>query len=99
CTGTPSDPITLRAETPGKVVLSGASQLRFGGSWLIARDLHFRKGHHPDGAVVFRADSKRLAHHCRLTESAIVEYNPSLPKDESKWVSIYGTQNRVDHCY
>ena len=41
-TGTPAQPITLRGQTPGKVILSGASSLRVAGRWLVVRGLVFR---------------------------------------------------------
>ncbi|NUP99062.1 MAG: hypothetical protein HUU35_04305, partial [Armatimonadetes bacterium] len=99
--GTAEQPITLRAQTPGKVILNGASSLRFAGSWLVADGLCFRDGQPPRGSAVveFRGDSKSPADHCRLTNSAIINVNPPDRETESKWVSLYGEDNRVDHCY
>ncbi|NDV63425.1 hypothetical protein G0Q06_13245 [Puniceicoccales bacterium CK1056] len=69
----------------------------------------------PSSLVQFRSNNgNRHAHHCRLTECAFVDYNfwevDSDDDDEdgdttekiwanSKWVQIYGTNNRVDHCH
>ena len=39
--GTAKAPITLRAETPGGVVLVGESQLRTSGKWWVIAGLHF----------------------------------------------------------
>ncbi len=96
--GAEGKPIVLRAETPGYVILNGTSTLRISGSYLIADGLRFVGGYSPSGAVVeFRSGSS--AHHCRLTNCAIVDYNPPNKSTDYKWVSLFGTHNRVDHCY
>lgn len=96
--GTPEAPLTLRAQTPGQVILSGRSSLRFAGCHLAAEGLLFKDGAIPGGHVVaFRGDSDEEASDCRLTNSAIIDYNPP-PGMSSNWVSLYGARNRVDHC-
>jgi poly(beta-D-mannuronate) lyase len=98
--GTPEAPVTARARTPGRVVLTGRSRLRIGGAGLVVDGLWFKGGEPVDGEVVsFRADSRRFADHCRLTNCAITDYNPMRKDEDSKWVSLYGTHNRVDRCY
>jgi len=93
-------PIILMAETPGKVVLSGASRLRIAGQWLVVDGLWFKDGALDGGSVIqFRKDRDGGAHHCRVTNTAIVDYNPASREVDYKWVSLYGTHNRVDHCY
>lgn len=97
--GTKEAPITLKAQTPGKVVLSGKSSLRFVGQHLVADGLLFKNGAISGGHVVaFRGDSDEEASDCRLTNSAIVDYNPPAGAS-SNWVSLYGARNRVDHCH
>ncbi|BFM08499.1 hypothetical protein GCM10025791_24530 [Halioxenophilus aromaticivorans] len=55
--GTPDKPITLRAQTNGNVVLTGQSNLRLAGEYLVVSGLVFRDGHTPSGAVIsFRKD-------------------------------------------
>lgn len=96
--GTELNPIVLRAESLGSVVLTGNSTLRIGGEWLVVDGLHFNGGQPASGAVVeFRAQGP--AYHCRLTNSAIRNYNPPEIGMGYKWVSLYGQHNRVDHCY
>ncbi|RMD97547.1 MAG: T9SS C-terminal target domain-containing protein [Calditrichaeota bacterium] len=96
--GTETQPIVLIAETPGRVLLNGTSTLRIGGSYLEVNGLRFVGGHSSSGAVIeFRSGSS--AQHCRLTNTSIEEYNPADRSREYKWVSLYGTYNRVDHCY
>ena len=97
--GTAEQPIVLRAGTPGKVVLTGASTLRIGGTYLIVDGLYFRDGYAASGAVIeFRSDAG-YSHYCRLTNTAIVNYNPASINTDYKWVSLYGSYNRVDHCF
>ncbi|WP_309723071.1 polysaccharide lyase 6 family protein [Armatimonas sp.] len=97
--GTASKPITLRAQTPGKVVLTGSSRLRLSGEYLVVSGLWFKKGKIDSGEVIaFRTKSDVLAHHCRLTQCAISDVNPQDKERDTKWVSLYGTYNRVDHC-
>lgn len=97
-TGADGNPIVLRAETPGYVILNGTSNLRISGSYLVVDGLRFVNGYSASGGVVeFR--SGLSAHHCRLTNCAIVDYNPSSKNTDYKWVSLFGTHNRVDHCY
>lgn len=94
--GTEALPVTLRAQTPGKVILSGKSNLHIGGRWGVVEGLVFRDG----GAVQvvrFMGSDRRPAEHCRLTNTAIVDYDP--PDDaKSWWVLLDGRHNRVDHC-
>ena len=98
--GAVGDTITLRAETPGKVILNGRSTLRIAGDYLKVDGLWFDRGALTDGHIIqFRRSSSRLANHSRLTNCAITDYNPPNSLTEYKWVSIYGTHNRVDHCY
>lgn len=94
--GTEQNPITLIAEHAGSVILSGNSRLVINGKWLIVDGLSFKNGYPPSGAhvVTLTASSTK----CRLTNTSIVDYNPPLKETDYKWVSIYGTHNRVDHC-
>lgn len=96
--GTEAAPILLRVETPGNVIINGRSNLRIGGEYLIVDGLRFIGGESPSGAVVeFRNGGD--SDYCRMTNCAIVDYNPASSGTDYKWVSIYGSNNRVDHCY
>ncbi|MBM3861295.1 MAG: alginate lyase [Verrucomicrobia bacterium] len=98
--GAASSPITLRAQTPGKVVLTGRSRLRIAGDYLVVDGLWFKDGCVKSGSVIeFRGSSKTSATHCRLTNCAITDCNPPDRKTDYKWCSLYGQSNRVDHCY
>lgn len=100
-TGEESKPITLRAQTSGKVVLWGQSKLSIGGSWLVVDGLTFTNGYVTAGSIVqFRDGDDKGASNSRLTNCAFIDYNPPThPEGNTQWVSLYGTKNRVDHCY
>lgn len=101
--GAPGNPIILRAQTPGHVLLTGNSRLRIAGSWLVVDGLRFQFGGVTNSDVIlFREKSSVLATNCVLTNCAIVDYSPPLPPNDAtdyKWVSLYGVSNRVENCY
>lgn len=93
--GTAEKPITLVAETKGAVILSGNSNLKIDGEWLVVDGLSFKNGFSlKDDVVVFT----KATSHSRLTNTSIENYNPSDKTIDYKWVSLYGKNNRVDHC-
>ncbi len=97
--GTPDAPITLRAATPGKAVLTGASRLSIGGTHLVVSGLRFRGVALTAGSIVeFRAGSQRLARDCLLTQTALEDCNPPDPATRYNWLTLYGVGNRVTQC-
>ncbi len=98
--GTAAQPITLRAQTPGWVVLNGISQLNIAGRYLTVDGLWFKDGILSNSDVVeFRQSSSTVATNCRLSNCAITGYNPQAPGTDIKWVSLHGVSNRVDRCF
>lgn len=96
--GAPGKPIVLKPRKPGSVKLDGSSRLEISGSWLQAEGLRFEGGALSAGQPVVQFRGKNgEATHSRLTESAIVRYNPPDPKTRYPWVALYGQDNRVDH--
>jgi len=97
--GTQEKPIVFRAQTAGKVVITGTSQLRLGGNWLVIDGWYFTKGHTPGNAVIdFRVSDRQLANHCRVTNCAIDDFSQPRRMAEDYWISFSGQHNRVDHC-
>ncbi len=102
--GSQQAPIHLQAAKPGQSVFTGSSRLNIAGDYLVVDGLCFED---PDPAISdliqFRQNSKRLSHACRLTNCSVVNRSPR-PHDspnaarESRWVGLYGTGHRVDHC-
>ncbi len=98
--GTMEAPITLRAETPGKVVVQGASDLKLGGEFLVVDGLLFTNGASPSGTVIqFAISNDKLASNCRVTNCAIIDYNKSQRNRQDLWVLFKGRNNQLDHCY
>ncbi|MEN1996758.1 MULTISPECIES: polysaccharide lyase 6 family protein [Stenotrophomonas] len=97
-TGKIGQPIRLTAQTPGKVILSGQSQLRLAGEHLEVSNLVFRDGWAPGGEVVsFRRSASEWANHSRVTGIVIDRYNKPDRQQSDHWVALYGHHNRFDH--
>ena len=98
--GTEHNPITLSAETPGKVFIEGVSNLKFGGTYLVVDGLHFRNGYSPSKAVVeFRMDENTLANHCAITNCVIEDFNKMKRDDSDLWVLFWGRHNTLSNSY
>ena len=96
--GAPERPITLRASSPGEVLLTGASKLEVSGSYLVVDGLRFENGalSQDEDKVIQFADHD--THHCRITNTSVVGYNPSDKDLRYFWMSLKGRYNRIDHC-
>ena len=96
--GTKNNPIRLTAETKGKVILSGQSNLRLAGNYLEVSGLVFKDGYTPTQEVIsFRRNKTHLANNSRVTEVVIDDYNQPERQEADFWVMIYGKNNRFDH--
>jgi poly(beta-D-mannuronate) lyase len=85
--GTSESPTTLRAETPGKVVLTGKSSVAIEGEHLVVSGLLIQHG-------TVGGDGVKLAGRSnRLTETAVIG------GDYKFFVHFFGLSNRMDHCY
>jgi poly(beta-D-mannuronate) lyase len=95
--GQPANPITLRAQTQGGVILTGSSNLDISGAHLVVDGLTFQDGR-PQGDHIIRFNGPLgKASNSRLTNTTITNYNPTDINDRYFWVSLYGQDNRVDH--
>ncbi|MDO6540147.1 polysaccharide lyase 6 family protein [Alteromonas stellipolaris] len=98
--GTPEKPITLKAQTNGGVVLSGLSNLRLAGEYLVVEGLVFKDGYSPTGEVVsFKENDNNLAYHSRVTQVVIDGFSNPDKFNSDKWVVMYGKHNRFDHSH
>ncbi|MDB2606597.1 alginate lyase [Zobellia sp.] len=98
--GTEEKPITLRAETDGKVLISGVSDLKLGGDYLVVSGLFFTNGHSPSNAVVeFAINKDTVANHSKLTNSVILDYNKPQRNLMDLWVLFHGRYNELEGCY
>jgi poly(beta-D-mannuronate) lyase len=96
--GTKAKPLELTAETKGQVILSGQSNLRLAGEYLVVSGLVFKGGYTPSSEVIsFRRNKEDLAYHSRVTEVVIDNYSNPDRFESDYWVSLYGKHNRFDH--
>lgn len=103
--GTKAKPITLAAANPGKAIISGRSNLKLAGEYLVVRGLVFKDGYTPSDAVIsFRTDKPEnpsdystIAVNTRLTEVVIDDFSNPDRYETDYWLSVYGKNNRIDH--
>jgi poly(beta-D-mannuronate) lyase len=85
--------LTVRAETPGKVTLTGTSTLIYAAPHVTVEGLLFENGAIAKGSVIsFRSD------HGRLVDTAIVNYNPPELTTAYYWIFFEGSDNTVERC-
>jgi len=103
--GTEKNPITLCAESLGKVVFYGNSQLFLSGDYLKIEGFKFEGDCSlGDGEPVISfspASSNKydLPNHCRVTNCAIINYSVTEESGKNNnYVAMGGTHNELDHC-
>ncbi|WP_166386882.1 chondroitinase-B domain-containing protein [Polaribacter sp. 11A2H] len=98
--GTKESPISLRAETVGKVFIEGVSNLRIGGNYLEVSGLFFRNGYTPTkDAIAFKINNDTVANYSSVTNCVILDYNQLQRDKDDLWVQFYGTHNKLANCY
>jgi poly(beta-D-mannuronate) lyase len=97
--GTAEQPIHIRAESPGKVVFTGAAEFRLSGRHVVVSGLVFRNPSGAGDVFELRTHSQRHANHCRITDCAFEQTEGSRSDKESRWLNVYGSNNRIDHCH
>ncbi|MFQ5864384.1 MAG: chondroitinase-B domain-containing protein [bacterium] len=93
------NPIVLCAEPPGEVILTGKSRLSVVGNYLLVDGLNFK-----DGWITRRSnfdqiiaigdrETGRNSNYCRLTNTAIIDYNQPDSSRHHFWVKVAGAFN------
>lgn len=85
--GTERQPLTLRAQTPGKVVLVGSSSLLVEGQYGVVSGLMLKGGSQVKDGIAIKGSNNRL------TQCAVVDGAHKF------FVHLFGYNNRIDHCY
>ncbi len=99
CSGSIYKPIIFKAETKGKVIITGNSNLKISGKFIIVDGLYFTNGYSgSEGTITFRNNKNEGANNCRLTNTVINNFNNPKRLNENHWVILYGKNNRIDHC-
>ncbi len=94
--GTSQKPIVLKTENALQVSFTGKSSIKVAGTWLVVDGLSFKNGATNGEDVILFAENSS---NCRLTNSSVVNFNPTDKAKEYTYVSLYGSRHRVDHCY
>lgn len=90
--------IQLKAQTPGKVIISGQSNLSFSGKYLEISGLVFKNGYTPTSEVIsFKTSKEDLANNSRVTNCVIDNFTNPERFDGDTWVAIYGKNNIFDY--
>jgi len=97
-------PITLKAETAGKVTIEGESYLKFGGEYLVVEGLHFKNGFSPSNAVIdFKIGHNdapdEISNNCKVTNCVIEDFNKPKRDNSDLWVNFWGRHNELSNCY
>ena len=94
--GTAEAPITVKAQTPGKVVFTGLSSIKLQGSYLAAEGFAFKK---LDTSVKNQILTvAKGSAYCRLSDILIDGTGSKVSDIDTKWVNLYGHHNEVSHC-
>ena len=102
--GTIDNPITIKAETTGKVTIEGESYLKFGGEYLVVEGLYFKNGFSPSNAVIdFKISSKdkpdEISNNCKVTNCVIEDFNKPKRDKSDLWIQFWGRHNTLSNCY
>ena len=99
CMGNEKMPIIFKAETAGKVIITGRSSLSIGGKFMVVDGLYFTNGYAGTEAVItFRTNKNDVANNCKLTNTVINNFNNPKRLDENYWIELYGKNNRIEYC-
>lgn len=89
--GSKEQPIVVKAEHPGKVIVMGNTSIVLSGSNIVLSGIDFNKGkREKDGALVLVSGENNRITNCRFRN-----YNQVT----GVWVQLNGRYNRVDHCW
>ena len=92
--GSLGKPVEIRAESPGGVILGGASSLEISAPYVTVDGLLFHKGALAQGSVIHFN-----SHHGIVRNTAVVDYNPASFDTKYYWVLFSGSYNLIDRCY
>lgn len=104
--GTATNPIIIKAESPGQVFLEGNVHVKMGGNYIILEGLVFQNasnlqssGGSIDHLIEFRDSSNNECFNCVVTNIKIDAYNGTTDQleDKFKWIFVLGQNNEISH--
>ena len=109
--GTATDTIKIRAEHPGKAIISGETELKISGSYIELSGLLFNKANAKNLCIIeLQGEEGKYGSNCRITNCVMDDCNHPLRSEKAVkgvkpitvseyWIALHGKNNRVDHCY
>ncbi|ADY51305.1 alginate lyase precursor [Pseudopedobacter saltans DSM 12145] len=96
--GTKEKNIVFSGEGNGSTIISKGSTLLIEGKYLTVENLKFVDTNIPKGSIVFIS---KAAENCRFTNNVFLETGENLLSKDTffAWITMYGVNNRIDHCY
>jgi Chondroitinase B len=94
-TGSAAKPITLRAQTPGRVLLNGNSKISIGGNFTVVDGLRFQDGTLTSGNIIALSSASSFS---RVTNCALIDYDKNSTTGYH-WFHVDGSHNRIDHNF
>ncbi|AZQ64682.1 T9SS type A sorting domain-containing protein [Flammeovirga pectinis] len=97
--GTASNPILVKAETPGGVIFTGTSKVNFFGSYLIVDGFYWKGGEGASDHIEFRRSGSNsdFGTNCTMRNCAFDDLYTEAP-DKSRWIVLHGESNVVENC-
>jgi poly(beta-D-mannuronate) lyase len=101
-TGTASNPIIIKAETPGSVIFSNNSRIKMGGDYITLTGVKFTGTYslstNGSNSYVISLKNTTECSNCTVTQVQIDGYNPSSTTFDFRWVRMYGQDNELSYC-
>ncbi|AUS04532.1 chondroitinase-B domain-containing protein [Pseudotamlana carrageenivorans] len=94
--GTASNPIILRAQTPGSAVFTGLTNMDISGDYVVIDGFYWNGGPGSNNHIQFRKSSA-YANHSTIRNCGFNNLTPS-GTDKHRWIVLYGTNNVVENC-
>ena len=95
--GTAENPVILRAEKPGAVCFTGASRISVSGTCAEVNGFWWRNPEPVKGKAVITL--AKGSSHCTVRDCAVTgDSTKENAATDTKWVSLYGTDHRVEGC-
>ncbi|MBW1294236.1 chondroitinase-B domain-containing protein [Aquimarina litoralis] len=104
--GTATNPITIKAQTPGAVFFEGNSRVSMGGSYIIFEGVVFQNpsnlstsGSSIEPIIEFRDSNNNECDHCTVTNIKVDRYNGTVSQETLtfKWIIVYGQHNEISY--
>ena len=92
--GSSSQPVTLKADIPGQVMLTGSSFLEINAPYVSVEGFLFKDGSIDKGAVIAMNSD-----HAMVSQMAVIDYNPQLFSTKYAWVVFNGSYNKLSNSY